>query len=258
MNLVNQLNLGVTTFFESFKFILKNNLGLYFLFPIALNIILFIGGWNLVSFLTDFSLNYVSENTLQNFPEWITSLLSGFLWIIFKIIFFLVYAYLGGFIVLILLSPVLAILSEKTDEIINNKNHPFDLQKLLKDILRGIVIAIRNMFYEIIILALLFIFSFIPLLGLISPILMFIVSAYFYGFSFIDYSNERNNLSIKNSIKLIRENKGVAIANGSLFSLFLLIPFIGLLFAGFAAIISTVAATIAIDQITKGNKKIEK
>lgn len=247
MNLVNQIKIGISTFFNAIPFIFKNKLGWFFIFPILFNLLIFISGWHAVGFLTDYSSNYVqSIISDKSFPDWLSALMSSFIWLILKVLFFFIYAYLGGFITLIFLSPILAILSEKVDEIITGNSYPFNIKQLMNDILRGILIATRNMFIELIFMILLFILGLIPGLGISAPILMFIISAYFYGFSFMDYSSERNKMNIKTSVSFVKSNKGIAIANGSLFSLCLLIPFFGTMFAGFAAIISTVGATLAI------------
>jgi CysZ protein len=64
----------------------------------------------------------------------------------------------------------------------------------------------------------------------------------------MDYTNERRRLTVKQSVQFIRKNKGVAIANGAVFSFLLMVPYCGYSLAGFGAIISVVAATIAIHQ----------
>ena len=74
---------------------------------------------------------------------------------------------------------------------------------------------------------------------------LFLVSSYFYGFAFIDYTNERRRLTISQSVDFIRKNKGMAIGNGFVFALAMLVPFCGTTIAGFIAIISVVAATIS-------------
>ena len=144
------------------------------------------------------------------------------------------------------MSPILAYLSEKTEKIVLGTNYPFSWLQLFKDIWRGVILATRNFFIEISSIILLFLVSFIPIIGLISSPLLFIVSAYFYGASFLDYTCERRGLKIKDSIRFIRKNKGLAIANGSLFAFALLVPIIGVSLSGFLAIISTVAATLAV------------
>ncbi len=117
------------------------------------------------------------------------------------------------------------------------------------------LIALRNLFLETawtILLPVLGIF--IPVIGWFGVIPMFIISAYFYGFSFIDYTSERRKMSIGNSISFVRTHKWLAISNGTMFCLFLLIPFIGVLLSGFVAIISVVAATLAVNRIAPVQK----
>ena len=92
----------------------------------------------------------------------------------------------------------------------------------------------------------LFFVSFIPVVGLISTPLLFFISSYYYGFSFMDYTAERRKLTVKESIHFVKQNKGLAIGNGLPFALALLIPVIGVSLSGFIALISTVAATMAI------------
>ena len=112
--------------------------------------------------------------------------------------------------------------------------------------IRGIIIAIRNFALEMLAIVLLFFLSFVPVIGLLSTPILFVVSSYFYGFSFLDYTAERRRLKLKESIFFINRNKGLVITNGSLFAGALLIPIIGVSLSGFLAIISTVAATISI------------
>lgn len=75
---------------------------------------------------------------------------------------------------------------------------------------------------------------------------MLIISMYYFGFFMIDYTGERYRLSIKQSVKFMRNNKGFAIANGLIFYLILMIPLLGLLVAPSYAV---VAATIGVEKV---------
>ncbi|MCT4646062.1 MAG: EI24 domain-containing protein, partial [Carboxylicivirga sp.] len=144
---------------------------------------------------------------------------------------------------------VYAFLSEKTEEIISGKIIPFNITQFSKDIIRGVLLALRNMAVEIGLTLLLFVLSFIPIVGYLTPIALFLVSAYFYGFSFMDYTFERKRFKIDYSVRFMRRNKGLAIGNGFVFSLVLLIPYIGVMIAGFVSIVSVVAATLAAGEV---------
>ncbi len=251
---------GLETYFKAIGFIFKHNLWGYFFVPIAINILLFVFGIYGIGYLTDILQNYLVELTTLNQADffgsdYLKSLLSGAVWIVMKIIFFFLFTYLGGFITLIIMSPFLALLSEKTEEILTGNKYPFNADQLMRDIVRGIIIALRNMLIETGYVILAFILGFIPVVNIAAQIVLFFISSYFYGFSFMDYTNERRRLTVKQSIRFIRQNKGIAVANGAVFSLLLMIPFCGYSLAGFGAIISVVAATIAIHQKVDLRKK---
>lgn len=264
MKLFNNFSLGFKTFGQAFNFIFKHKMGWTFLVPIILTIILFWLGFEFTSYLIDQSKNYLL-NTLDLkestffMAKYIKMFLSGFLWILFKVAFFIIFTYVNGYLVLAILSPLLAFISEKTEKIVLRNNYPFSFKQLLHDIGRGILIIIRNLFYELMLNLLLLIATLIPLIGqiisIISPFIMFGISSYFYGYSFIDYNSERHKLNVKESVKYVRKNGGLALANGSIFSLFLIIPVLGSLIAGLVAIVSTVSATLAVLEINKINEE---
>ena len=139
---------------------------------------------------------------------------------------FLILAFLGGHVVLILMSPILAIVSEKTESILEGNEYPFTLKQLLIDIVRGIRISIRNSAFEMLFIVLLFGLSFVPLLGLGTSPILILVSAYYYGFSFIDYNLERKQYTVSESVNYMKKNRGIVMGNGIVFALVLAIPLI--------------------------------
>ena len=106
---------------------------------------------------------------------------------------------------------------------------------------RGIKISSRNLFRELLLSIPILLLGFIPVIGLFSAILLFLMQAYFAGCGNIDYTLERY-FSYQKSILFVKKNRGVAIGNGLVFMLFLLIPFIGVILV---LPFSVTAATIA-------------
>ena len=251
MSFLKDISIGIAAYGQAIRFIFRNKLAIFFLIPITLNLLLVYLGYGFINSWTTSSIEYFQSTlSMDDWDFWGSEFLVdtiGFLiWLILRLFFFLLFAFIGGYVILILMSPLLAYVSEKTEKIISRKDYPFSWTQLFKDALRGIMIAMRNFFLESAAIVILFFLSFIPLMQLISTPLLFLVSAYFYGFSFMDYTCERRRLKMKESVQYIRRNKGLAIANGSLFALCLLIPVVGVSLSGFVAIISSVAATIAI------------
>jgi CysZ protein len=241
-------SVGISGFFKAISFIFKHNLWWTFFVPVILTILLFAGGHSLLDYLTDpinsYIQNWIGDGKVTGILSWIVNFL-------INIIFFFIFAYFSGYIVLIILSPLLSWVSEQTDKIINNTDYPFSWKNFTSDIWRGIVLALRNMLYETGITVLVLLATLIPglniITGLPATIFLFIISSYFYGFSYMDYALERRRMNVKERVLFVRKNKGMAIANGSLFSISLFIPFVGVLFSGITAIIATVGAVLALN-----------
>lgn len=256
MKLIKDFGFGLRTYSEAMHYIFRKKLAWFFIFPLLLNILLFWFGWEYIGNLSEQSRVFL-ENwiDLENADFWgsdfLRATIGGFIWIVFKILFFLIFAYFGGYIIIILMSPVFSYLSERTEKIKTGNDYPFQFKQFVRDIIRGIFIAVRNLCIELLLTALMFILSFIPIIGWAAAIFLFFISAYFYGFSFMDYAIERKKLNITQSVQFMRENKGIVIANGFVFSLCLIVPFCGVSFSSFAAIISVVAGTLAVDEIWK-------
>ncbi len=251
MGQLKDFQIALGSYSKAVEFIRQNGMMKFFILPVLLNIVLLALGLNLVGSLTDSAITAIKaawEPNSWDFwgAEFLAGALNLFIWLILRIFFFLFFAFIGGYVILMLLSPVLAYLSEKTEQILLGTEVPFSWLQLIKDAWRGIALAARNFMIELAAMILLFFLSFIPVLGLVSAPLLFLISAYYYGFSFIDYTAERRKLKVKESIDFVKKRKGLAIGNGLPFALALVVPIIGVSLSGFLAIISTVAATMAI------------
>ena len=209
---------------------------------------------------------YFFSKTANSFTEWLTlkvglkswldrmqSSFLGFfftlggmiLWMIQMLLYFSLFKYLF----LIIGSPIFAYLSEKTEAIIEGKEYPFSFIQLLKDIIRGIKIAIRNAGWQTVYMFTILLLAFIPILGLATPLITILIECYYYGFSMLDYSMERNKKTSSESIFFIGHHKGLAIGNGIVFYLMHLLPVVGWLLAPAYAVI---AATLSL-HVTKEN-----
>ncbi|WP_430809372.1 MULTISPECIES: EI24 domain-containing protein [unclassified Carboxylicivirga] len=250
MNNRQGFRLGLRAYGQAISFMFRNQLGGYFIFPILFNVLLFILGLWSVSALSDdlvMALTNVMDGEAWDFwgASWLLAIIKGLVWLVLRLMFFIFYAYVGGYLIIILLSPVFALLSEKTEEIITGRKIPFDFRQFISDIMRGVLLALRNLAVELGLTLMLIILSFVPLIGYFTPLALFLVSAYFYGFSFLDYTFERKRFKLDYSVRFMRRNRGLAVGSGFVFSLVLLIPYVGVMLAGFVSIVSVVAATLA-------------
>tara|TARA_A200000113_G_scaffold3860_1_gene4186 strand:+ start:4488 stop:5270 length:783 start_codon:yes stop_codon:yes gene_type:complete len=246
---------GVKSYRQAFTFLFKNKLLYFFLFPIAFNFLIYFSG---LSVLNDFRLltTQYLESFLESFgasEDWwilfLNKLFSISIWLVSKVLFFYVFSLFGGYLTIIFLSPVFTYLSEKTASIQKGKTYNFNFSQFVNDIFRAILISVRNILLQLSVVFVLFLIGFIPVIGWgISIFGNLLIVSYFYGFSFLDYTNERNQLSIKESVKIVRRKKGLAIGLGLVFYLCFFIPLLGGVISSFLAIISVVAATISLEE----------
>ena len=238
---------GVRMHATAFRFIHQQKLYLWLLLPIAINVALFVSTFGLSSYFSDALTQWLtawmgSEDSLWQKVLYWTIFLGS------RLLVFFAYALFYKNLVFIVLSPLLAFLSEKTDEKATGNSYPFSWSQLLKDVIRGVRLAVRNLLYELGLSLVLLAFGFVPLVGWISPILLLMVQSYFYGFSMLDYNCERYKMNTTESLRFVRTHRGLAIGLGlSFYGLFLL-PYVGWIIAPVWGI---VAATLAFLQIKK-------
>lgn len=169
-----------------------------------------------------------------------SSLLLG---LVLRLAFFFLFSLIGKYIVLVVLSPVMAYASEVAEEKLTGRSYPFRLGHFLRDVGRGILMALRNGLLELAINILVWsITFFLPPLALLSAPFLWLVSCWFYGFSMFDYVFERQRLGIRASSFAAREERGMVLANGICFNLLMKIPLVGITFAPLLASIGAVLA----------------
>jgi len=239
---------ALQAYFQTHRFIVKHRLWKWIFIPgLIYSILFFAGIWLFLKSSTaaiDFML---VETGVKDWMQKIqNSWLSFFLifgQLILQLVLLLFYFSLFKYLFLIIGSPVFAYLSEKTESLIEGKDFPFSFKQLMKDIMRGIRLALRNMLWQTVYTISILILSFIPVAGWITPMIALLVECYYLGFSMLDYSCERNKLSSSQSIAFISRHKGLAIGNGLVFYLMHLIPILGWLLAPSYAVI---AATLSL------------
>lgn len=258
--MLSDVKLGLNAYFEAFGFVMRHRLWYFFVFPILFSLIalavLFLVKAELIDVINAFLMEWFGlDHEKDNVQGWFAKILRVMVGIVIWITATYIFWTFNKYIVLIVLSPVLALLSEKTETILTGKKYPFSSGQFANDIIRGVLVAMRNMIIEVIIIAV-FAISGI-LFPIISPflfILMFIVSAYFYGFSMMDYNNERHRLSIREATRLIRRNRILTVSNGAVFDLLMRIPIVGITFA---PILGCVGATLALHRKHDLNKNLK-
>ncbi|MGB1040292.1 MAG: EI24 domain-containing protein [Flavobacteriales bacterium] len=264
MKFTKDFKLGISSYVLSVGFILRNGFLKYLLIPLVLFGIIFYTGHR----FEEFSNNAAAAIDAGNYSWGFIGKIG--LWIKQGFFYLLKFLFVDAtkYLVIMFLSPLLAILSEKTEEILTGNKYKFNLKQLIKDVKRGIGIAIRMLVAEVLLAYVLWEWIIAPLLGVndfLTDTIIVLIGAYFYGFAYVDYINERLRLTIKESWKFMRKHAGLAFAIGLVYSLFYRIPSMinpdnkildtvldnfGVLFAPVLAI---VAATLAMHKLVDLN-----
>ena len=271
MRFLKEFRIGLVSYWEAFLFIRKHKLYWYVIIPA----LLMLGIYRLGESIR----NHVFSSDVSNMNEIVWYLIQLFLEISIAILLMNFSKYL----VVALLSPLLAYLSLKTERILTGNRYTFTFAQLWKDIRRGIRIVTRNFMWYYFFFTIVLIISFVAWDNpKESPVfyIVYLIGFYYYGFSFIDYVNERRQLNVHESILFIRKHRGLSIAIGLVYSVLILMPVdlralfgwnrffedpLGMLAAffvhfflwfcaSFAPILASVAATIAMDKVV-GLKK---
>jgi CysZ protein len=243
--MLKEIIISLQAYYHTHRFIIKHGLWKWILIPGLIYTILFCVGIYLFYVSSSSAIEFMLQKS--GIEEWIKNSWLSFLLIfaqfILNLILLLFYFSLFKYLFLIIGSPLFAYLSEKTESIIEGKDYPFSFKQLMKDIIRGVRLALRNMLWQTVYTISILILSFIPVIGWVTPLLALLVECYYLGFSMLDYSCERNKLSTAQSIGFIGRHKGLAIGNGMVFYLMHFIPILGWLLAPSYAVI---AATISL------------
>ena len=216
---------AIQAYFGAFQLISKLKLWKYFIIPIIISV--------LTATLIGVSAYALSDNIgyyIAGIWKWefgkhtfemLSTFFSGLLIIVIGLLLY-------KHIVMALSAPFMSPVSEKIEHYLTGEKYQYRKTSFQEQLVRGIRINVRNLLRELFFTIPILLVSFIPVIGFFSAILLFIMQAYYAGFGNMDYTLERH-LKYKDSINFVKKNKGIAIGNGIIFMLFLLVPVIGVI-----------------------------
>lgn len=239
-----EIMMGLRYVFSSFGYIRRNKMGYVYLISLAVVIVFMLANATLSNIVSDYIEGLVDGWLMgSSMPGWLNSLISATATIATMVISFIVIATLGGSVIMILLSPLFSHIAEKVFKIETGKSVESGFGVFMSQILRGVGISLRNMVVQYALIIMLLILSFIPAVGWVSNIFIFLVNAFFYGFTLADYAFEVRMFNIKQSAQFGNGNKLLFIGLGLPFSLCMFVPYIGAYIAAFVVPVTVVGAT---------------
>ncbi len=249
--MIGQITSGIKAYFGAFALISKLKLWKYFTIPILITV---------VTALIIFGAAYGLSGTIGHFISKI------WIWDWGKDTFTSISAFVGGLVVLViglilfkhiimaLASPFMSPVSEKIEaHLMGHSTHTHRDTSFSEQLWRGIRINSRNLLMELMLTLPLLVLKFIPVVNIVSTILLLMVQSYYAGFGNMDYTLERH-FKYKESLKFVRQNRGLAIGNGIVFMLCLLIPVVGIILV--LPLSVTAATTQTVKQIQNNTNSV--
>jgi len=229
---------GILSYIQAFRLISKLRLWKYVLVPAVISVVLGsligVSVWNFSDNLGGVLVSFYPFEWGQQIVGSIASVFGG---VVMAGSGLLLYKHA----ILVLSAPFMSPLSEKVENHLSGDDHTikFSIPQMVSDLIRGGKVALRNIIRELFYMVLILLLGLIPIFSPISAILLILVQAFYAGFGNIDYTLERH-FNVRESVRFVRTNRGLALGNG--------LVFVGLLAIGIGFLIApplgAVAATI--------------
>jgi CysZ protein len=217
---------GIKAYFGAFALISKLKLWKYFAIPMLISFITAIIIFGSAYGFSDNIGGFIAKIWIWDWGKETFSTISNFIGGLIIVVIGLI---LFKHIIMALSAPFMSPVSEKIEaHFTGNPPHSHRDTTFMQQLLRGIKINGRNLVMELLLTIPILLLKFIPVVNIFSTILLFAVQAYYAGFGNMDYTLERH-YQYKESLQFVRKHRGLAIGNGIVFILFLLIPVIGII-----------------------------
>lgn len=235
------ISLVFNSFLDSFRIVKDAGLRKFYFLPGIISIFLF----GLFVYLGD-SLSVSLTTSLENFfklgeySSIIYVLIKILVWICTIFFYYLVYKSL----LLVIISPILGYISERVETHLTGKKFEFTFGDNIRFLVRGVEIGLKSFVKQMIGTCMVMLLGFIFPINLSIPILIFIIQGYFTGFSFMDYTLERYNLSSKESLEFLKKQRVYSALCGGIFTILFLIPILGVFIAPLITCVATTKITL--------------
>ncbi|WP_411893891.1 EI24 domain-containing protein [Winogradskyella sp. A2] len=217
---------GLEAYSGSYALISKLKLWKYFAVPIAISVITALTIGLTAYGLSDNIGRFISSIWPWDFGKETFTTVSTFIGAIVIIAIGLI---LYKHIIMALSAPFMSPVSEKIEvHLTGVESHQHRKTSFQQQLWRGIRINMRNLGKELLITIPILILKFIPIINIFSTVLLFLIQAYYAGFGNMDYTLERH-FKYRESVQFVRKYRGIAIGNGIVFILLLLIPVLGII-----------------------------
>ena len=236
----------MSAYFGAFSLISKLKLWGYFAIPMGISFVVALLIFGTAYSLSDSIGNFIAKIWIWEWGKETFSFISNFIGGLIIIVIGLI---LFKHIIMALSAPFMSPVSEKIETHLTGKSATsYRNTTFSQQLWRGIRINGRNLVMELCLTLPLLLLKLIPFVNIFSAVALLSVQAYYAGFGNMDYTLERY-YTYGESLRFVRKNRGLAIGNGIVFILCLLIPVVGVILV--LPLSVTAASTKTVEAIHK-------
>ncbi len=213
---------GVIAYIRALSFISKPGYGKYFIYSGLIGLCLFGLAIYLVSLIAPLLSGFTASIIPWNIG-WLTSVTGWISYIFSGAAFLFIFKYL----MLIMTSPLMSALSEKVEKDITGQDQSRSIiVNIIPDLVRSLRVNLRNIVRELFFLAVLFVLSFVPVIGIVTTILGLLIQGYYAGWGNADFWAERH-FNYGDTVRYMKQEKGMLLGNGIIYIFLISIPVLG-------------------------------
>lgn len=219
------------------QLIVRPELRWFVFVPVMINIVLFV---ILTGILID-QFGLALTWLLDWIPSWL-DFLAWILWMLFSAVLLLVYGYSFSILTNIIAAPFYGILADRTEALLKGQGaEPEPLSKMIPRtlgremvklwyfIVRGVAIFILTLFL-----------SWIPLVNILVPIIIFVWGAWTMAIQYVDYTADNHQLAFPSMRNRLASKKYSSVGFGSLVMIGTMIPLANIIILPIAVVGGTV------------------
>jgi CysZ protein len=225
-----QLFKGAGYLFKGFSLIHKKGIRRFAYIPIAINTLLFSFAIWLGINKFDQWINSFISSWLSWLPEFILNWLMWIIWPLFAGLLILIVFFSFSIIANLLAAPFNGVLAEAVEtKLLGETPTSMSWTEILKDAPKLLWNEIRKLMYILLWMVPLFIFSLVPVLNIIAPILWIAFSSWMLAIDYHDYPMGNHQLKFPAQRALLRQKRSLALGFGAATLAATMIPFVNFL-----------------------------
>lgn len=157
MGFARDFSRGIRAYGKAISLLFSSKLWYFMLFPVVIVIVLSLAGNYAVGLFGGRDFAGVIEAKMTewiegiSWLEWVSGVAGFLVKLLTRFLYYILFISFGGYVVMVVMSPVYSWLSERTEAIVSGREYPFNLKQLVWEIGRGIAISLRCMILQLLV-----------------------------------------------------------------------------------------------------------